>query len=207
MNRNLLLVITLLFACQFNAAQGGSASQPEPVAPFGLRMGMSRAEVEKAANVIGDSNGFLIIDRVPKPLAGVTIYGAKVTPKSGLCQVVALMMDISTSVYGEKIVSRYGELKAQLTEIYGKGFEQNQLKPGSIWDEPRDWMMALARDERTLAIRWKLADGSTMKPTLKMLVLQASAKQPNAGQLALTYTFDNEDACEAEIRDGQKSGL
>ncbi len=56
---------------------------------------------------------------------------------------------------------------------YGKRTKYDYLRSGSIWDEPKDWMMSLRQEERTLALFWSIDNGSVLAEHVSGISLQA----------------------------------
>ena len=79
--------------------------------------------------------------------------------------------------------------------------EADYLLPGSIWDEPEDWMMALRQNERRLQAVWK---GSTLPNEVLTIILDASALSGSQGYLLLQYSFENEELCDSEEKQLQR---
>jgi len=102
---------------------------------------------------------------------------------------------------------KYASLLAALEARYGAHKKFDFLRAGSIWDEPRDWMMGLLREERTLATYWDNEEGSRMSDRLVSVSLRAHAVSTSQGLIQLTYEFENMPACIAEIRRRESSAL
>lgn len=108
-------------------------------------------ELEPMANNVN----LYTANSLPKMNAGFEAYGLLISPTVGLCQIRALGKDIDTDSYGFTIKSRFKELMESLSSIYGKAKENDFLLAGSIWKDPRDWMMGLYKHERYLSAEWK----------------------------------------------------
>lgn len=180
-----------------------TVSRAQASGPFGLRMGMSRVEIE---SVIGapikpvESNANLFSTAtVPRPSDRVEHYVLLVLPNAGLCQIRAAEVDISSSSHGVELRNAYEDLRDAVANAYGQYGEVNFLRSGSIWDEPEDWMMGLLRNERILQADWASAEGSSMRNDVKEVLLTARAQSRSEGYLLLQYKFENEDECTAEM--------
>jgi len=165
--------------------------------PFGLEMGMSLQAIGGNPQEIGI--GIYRLETVPKPHSAFEYYVVKIAPKGGLCWIKAVGKDINTNVFGFEIKAAVDELENKLTENYGKHKRMDFLIPGSIWDEPKDWMMGLKKKERFLGIVWERAYGSSLPNEIKQIGLVASALSPNKGFINVEYSFVNIDSCEAEL--------
>ena len=56
-------------------------------------------------------------------------------------------------------------------DTYGEYRRVDVLLPGSIWDEPEDWMMALRQNERQLQAVWDEDKGSTLSNEVSSIIL------------------------------------
>lgn len=177
------------------AAVGDAAG--DVAMPFGLRKGMTRAEMGLRFEELG--NGMLRTESVPKPHPAFEAYIVQVGPTQGLCFVKGVGKDVETSVYGSELRTAYTKLRDQVAQSYGAFRETDTLLPGSIWSEPRDWMMALLKKERMLAATWNEETRATLKRDLRDIYLVTSALSAETGWISLEYYFDNETACQEEI--------
>jgi hypothetical protein len=76
------------------------------------------------------------------------------------------------------------------------------LGPGSIWDEPRDWMMAMLKKERLLLSIW---EKGFPKSGLKLVGVKATALSREMGFVSVEYSFDNEPQCSKELKAAKAS--
>jgi len=98
-------------------------------------------------------------------------------------------------------------MKEKLGITYGNANETDLLLPGSIWNDPKDWMMALLKKERFLASIWGKNSKATLAPNLQTVGLFALALGGEMGYIAVEYSFSNEAQCEAEIAKTEDSAL
>jgi len=70
----------------------------------------------------------------------------------------------------------------------------------SIWDEPKDWMMALLRQERLLAAIWDDKSKTPLPTNIQWVFLTADAVVTDRGFIVVEYAFTNLSTCEAEIK-------
>ena len=172
-------------------------SQMAIAGPFGLNMGMTIKQIDTIAEQVAPS--VYITSKVPKSHSAFENYGVKVGPKSGLCWIKAIGKDISTSSYGIDLNSEFEEMEQKLTKTYGKSEITDLLMPGSTWNEPNDFMMAMIKKERYLMAIWEPTKGSKLKGDLIQVGLIATASGLEKGYLSLEYSFSNKEACEKEI--------
>ena len=194
-----LATLSLLMAPIFLAGQAPQA--PDIPSPFGLKMGMAKAEVGIEKEL---SPYKFQLASVSKSHPDLATYVATVTPKAGLCFIRAISPTWKTSEDGAQLRSRFEEMKSQVEGIYGTPHLENSLQSGSTLDRARDWMTALLQKERTLLARWSGPDDNLpMKPTISKIYVGAFAVTRDSGYLAVEYYFSNYDQCQAEIQSSQ----
>jgi hypothetical protein len=192
-----VLVTSLLVLLSFPML-GQEPSGDSLPAPFGIRMNAKKDQLGKIKKEY--ARYLFELATVPKPHRIFESYIAQATPKSGVCYVKAISVDIQTSAYGGELRSRFDEIKELVASVHGTPRVVDYLKSGSIWNEPRDWTMALRQKERALMANWSAEDGLIMKYGLKQIIVAAAALDTNTGYVVVEYYFDNYDACEAEAK-------
>jgi hypothetical protein len=163
--------------------------------PFGLRMGMTPDDV--GLNHEEVRRGLYKFSTVPQPHSGFEYYILKFAPSTGLCWIKGVGENIQGSAYGVSLRAGFSALKDQISKVYGQPEDMDVLMPGSIWDELRDYMMALVKNERVLISTWDVSG----KRDLKQVGLMANALRRDVGYLTLEYSFTNKDACDQELAD------
>lgn len=93
---------------------------------------------------------------------------------------------------------RFNSLKEALSKKYGKHETQDFLMPGSIWDEPEDFMAGLTKDERYLRTYWDAEEKSNLTDNLKSIILYAGGLGDEKGALYIQYEFENSEKCDQE---------
>ncbi len=183
-----------------------TVATPSLSGPFGLERGMTLSQVGPGAKKLPQGKYWL--SSVPKPHSAFERYVVQIAPQSGLCWIKAIGKNVSASAYGYELESTFAELKQKLAAIYGKPTsEHDRLYPGSIWDEPRHWMMSLKQKERVLSAFWDRKLGADVPTDMKGIYISASALSDEIGYVSVEYSFTNEDACEAEIAKSEDSSL
>lgn len=134
-------------------------------------------------------------------------YRLIVTPNHGLCKIIAWTPDIQSSVYGDAVKDKFTALYDALSAKYGKGEKLDALRPGSIWDDPRDWMMGLAKKERFLMAMWSAKSGASLAPDVQAIGLSAHGVSSSDALISLGYEFTNFGSCQAEIKAAENSSL
>lgn len=165
--------------------------------PFGLSMGMTKAEIGTGLKKIALYK--YKTTNVPKPHAAFGTYVLKISPDAGLYSIRAISHSISSNSYGAELRSKFNSVHSKLVKLYGKHKMHDFVKPGSVWDEPIDWMMALSKKERVFAAKWSEADGSNLKDNIVTITLFAIALSSTQGVITLEYHFSNEKLVEGEI--------
>lgn len=167
----------------------GQTLQANGTERFGLRMGMEKAEVIASVgpnSVEKDLGDVLILTTTPKPDANFVRYVLLVPPEIGLIKVVAISNDVTTHSSGESLRDKFNELRSSLEADYGKAaLVFDFLIPGSNWNEPNDWMMALLNHERIFMANWKPdAEGVSIAE-------KACAISSQTGYIIMIYEFPN----------------
>lgn len=193
-----------LIACVMRLDQGSFSSEsiaaaqgsPDEAAPFGLTKGLSVSQV--GGKAVG-SGGMYRLTSVPKPHPAFESYLAQIAPKTGLCFLKGVGKTIQTNVFGSTLRIEYTKLRDQVSQTYGKYKESDSVLPGSIWTDPEDFMMGLLKKDRVLASQWDMTTGSTLKRSLKTILVGVQAQSQESGWIFIEYYFDNEPACQKEI--------
>jgi len=194
--KNSMLLCTLVLTLEISGqAMAG---------PFGLEKGMTLKQIDNAQQV---APGKYKVASVPKPHSAFGSYIVQIGPQSGLCWIKGIGKDVGTSVYGLELKSAFNQMKEKLEHTYGMPEVIDRLLPGSIWNEPKDWMMALIKKERLLAAIWSEKSKATLPIDLRSVSLIASAMKTNFGYIAVEYSFINESDCDAEIAKQEDGAL
>lgn len=184
---------------------------PPGVGPFGLQIGLTKQIIEDMTgvelNLVDEDSNLYTTDSVPKKNSDFDSFGLVISPVVGLCQIRAISDETSTDSHGLTIKSKVENISASLTSIYGKGKVTDVLLPGSIWREPRDWMMGIYKEERYFGTEWKGTKEHPLKNDLQSIVIQARSSGSDSGRVYLQYNFKNIDECIKEKKSKQSSSL
>jgi hypothetical protein len=101
----------------------------------------------------------------------------------------------------------YDRLKAALIARYGPPSEFDYLKSGSIWREPREWVMAVKQKERRLVAFWSSDSGANLPSDVTGISLEVNAFRSDASYVDLTYEFANFPKCMARFSVADAEGL
>ena len=192
MKRRMMMVVGVAVV----SAVATGAAQDRP-APFGIRMGAPKQTLKVESEVGGS---LVRLASVPRPHPDLETYLAQATPQAGVCFVKGVGKTVTTSVYGESVQTTFNDLKTQLEGVYGPATVVDRLKPGSIWDEPNDYTMALLKKERTLMATWGSFKGGQVAPGLQTVALVMVGLSRDTAFGTVEYYFTNYDACEAEAK-------
>ncbi len=173
--------------------------------PFGIYMGMSLNDVGSNPEQIAP--GGYKLTNVPKPHSAFESYLVKATPQHGISMVKAVGKNIETNVYGQQLQSAFKEMENKLFSIYGKHETIDTLLPGSIWNEPKDWMQARLIKQRYLLAVWSKDKGSQMIDDLKEIILSAEVLNTSVGYIVIEYHFSNADINNSVIQAQEDDAL
>ena len=193
MKHVLALMFVMLSAC--GIAQAGT---------FGLTRGMTKEQVIaligkdavlKSETMAGIGTS-LRVSRVPQMPKDFEEYRLIFSDKEGLLKIIALSNDVDTSEDGANLRERYDLIKSQMRIGYGAPTQEfDFVKAGSLWTEPRDFMMGLVKDDRTLNCYWiDGKEGMKLPGGLQDIVVEANASTSSKGWVAVTYEFHGWDA-------------
>lgn len=186
-------------------------SIPPADGPLGFAAGLSKDEIEAMTGVtlslIDEKQSLYGIEKSPKPNSSFVQFALVVSPTAGLCQIRAISKDIHTSRFGYELKSSFDEMKGALTEVYGKPVVMDTLIAGSIWREPKEWMMSLRQKERYLSVAWTATSASPLKYNLSEIEMDARATSSDEGYYMLQYTFNNWNVCQSEAKAKARSSL
>ena len=174
--------------------------------PFGLWMGMTLLELSKE---LGDATqdyeptiGLPFVYEfmlVPNPHPAFDTYLLKITPKHGLSWIAARTEGIQTSIYGAELKVAFDSWEQKVSKIYGQGQRHDVLLPDSSWNEARDWMQSLLKNERFLFTVWSSETSARLRDSLRSVGLTVRALDELHGVISLEYSFENLECVEAEI--------
>ena len=164
----------------------GTTATTQQIEPFGFKAGMTKAQIIAALGedaVQKDNGDTLILTKAPKPHPDFPFYIVCVSASKGFAKVRALSNEIQSNSFGGAIKDKFQEIRTALESKYGKPTQvADGVMDGSVWDEPEDWMMGLANEERLLSAVWKPAAGV-------MLGLEAQASSSSEGRVSVQYEF------------------
>jgi hypothetical protein len=175
-------------------------------APFGLTLGMKLEDFSEF--IPTEIAPFKYkLDKPPKPHPAFEFYVLQIAPTSGLSWIKAIGNDIPTNAFGGSINSAFEEMEGKLNNTYGKCKRTDLLLPGSIWNEPQDWLMGLIKGERMLACQWEAKTGAKLTEAVESVFLVANGRDSDSGFIAIEYTLKNHATASQEIASSQDDAL
>jgi len=177
---------------------------PVPVdlpGPCGTEMGMTAQQLRSAigSDAQSDDGEYAVYPSAPKPHASFDSYAFLSAPGEGLCKIVA-SGPVTTNRFGSELQREFDNVKDALVRRYGEpSTTLNHLMPGSIWNEPEDFTMGMAKGDRKLASLWSV-EKRALPNDLSAIVVEASASGPDQGKIQVAYEYSNFDNCIAAYK-------
>ncbi|MEO3711486.1 hypothetical protein [Roseateles flavus] len=147
------------------------------------------------------------LDVPPKPHPAFSLYVLQITPKHGLSWIKAIGHDVKTSSYGLELKGAFDAMEGKLKNTYGSSTRNDFLMVDSIWNEPKDWMMALLKNERFLSSVWDAKSGAKLTEAIESIYLGASGSDSDTGYITIEYNLKSGAQADAEIAEIQDEVL
>ena len=157
--------------------------------PLGLRKGMTLEELKKQGAFTPTDQKFTYESKfLANGHPEFESYVALLTPEHGLCKVVAIGKSVDSNAYGTELEERYKDLLSGVKAKYGApAREFNFISRGSIWREPKDWMMSLLKRERKLQAFWAPPENRNLADSINLInVKGGTCRIQNCRSLELT---------------------
>lgn len=176
---------------------------------FGLQSGTKLETLQKLPGFRKSSGGNFTyaVTTPPTPNAQFESYLLLITPKAGLCKVLALGKTNRADSYGDTVRDQFSTFEQLLTNKYGPAEKFDFLKAKSLWNEPRDFAMSLQMNERSLSAYWTREKLPSLPTDLQAIALEGNALNSTDTYITLEYELRNFAACQQEIKAGSGSGL
>lgn len=171
--------------------------------PFGSEKGGKKEDF----SIIKELKPFTYQVSVKKPHASFETYIATIHPTTGLCLIKGVgktNLNDSTGLSTRKV---FNDLRAQLDSVYGNSSLFDWLRPGALWKETHEWMMAVTKGERSYEASWDADSKSTLKDGISEILLTVNGLGTESGYVTLQYRFDNWDQCKAAMNKSQSDSL
>lgn len=184
------------------------AAAQTTTAPFGIPMGTTVAQLKKMGAVPSTDSQIYVLTDPPIKNANFERYLIRAGQKSGVCKIVAIGKPINTSSDGSGLRSAFVSMNNVLNTKYGSATEKfDFLKSGSIWDEPKDFMMGLVVDERYYNNYWVADKGARLGNNISIMALEGNARTSTQGYITVGYEYKNLDSCTKEKASTDGNGL
>jgi len=188
---------TVIFAVPAIAAESN---------PFGLDL--DKHPSQYGCSQHQDSKYWYRCETLPKPHPEFEGYAIRYVEGVGICNVNAIGKTIDNDSYGISTKGRVDAIAKQLKQKYGVETEKLDLRiPGSIWDDPDDWMMGIRRNERIYAYFWSLKDGFKPVGEVAQLSVGAQAVSGYKGYVKVDFHLKREPQCEAIIEKAEQDAF
>ena len=159
--------------------------------PFGYNAG---DEMPPTVGTNNDGLSFGIVSPPPAGFDSLAVYG---TEKTGICMIRVVRL-IESDPTGREIKASMENAERALSNKYGEPITRvDNLIPGALYDEPREFMMSLAQDEREYRVEWKVDKGD-----ISGIGLSAHGRNASDGYYIIEYQFTNYDECMVEVNSG-----
>ena len=108
--------------------------------------------------------------------------------------------------YGHGIRSWMDGIRSALNGKYGASDDFGFLRPGALWKEPQDWVMAVRQNERQHGFAWKDATAGEDED-FALIQFWVEATSSRESFAILEYRGRNFDACVAAIQAEENSAF
>lgn len=177
-----------------------TTASAQTLAPFGIKQGMSVAELQKLGAKPGSTPGYYTLDKAPTPNDAFDFYLVKASPKQGVCRITGIGKNISDDGYGTKTRAAFVAMEKTLIAKYGPADRKDTLSGSATYTNPNEWLRSIDEDERDFISFWDLASGSKLPSNIDMIMLSTRAMDATTGYLSLSYRLKNADACDNELK-------
>jgi len=170
---------------------------------FGISRGQSISTLKIVKKF--DSSLYSVIP--PAPNFEFESYTVLATPATGVCKISGIGKDHDDDAYGGASQSAFERLESALEEKYGNHKHYDFIRNGALWDEPREWVMAIKQNERFFASFWDAEESSNLPSGLNSISLELLATSSSSSYIKLTYEFSNFDQCKANFSKTDNNSL
>ncbi|MDO5643635.1 MAG: hypothetical protein Q4G26_14775 [Paracoccus sp. (in: a-proteobacteria)] len=170
---------------------------------FGVEMGTRLADLSVQKD-LGQGRHEI---QVPQPHPEFESYIAQATDETGVCLVRGIGKSHDNDRFGIAVRGAFAGLNRVLQDRYGESAQGDFLRPGALWRDSGEWVMAVRQNERVHQAVWKRDYGADLPETLNEIILSVMATSSDSAWIALQYRFANVADCEAIIDKVASSGL
>jgi hypothetical protein len=166
------------------------APAPEGLATFGFYAGETRAQIIAAigkAAILKQDGDILEVNKAPKPDANFDNFLLIVGAKQGLVKLIATGKDIEDDPNGKQMKAQFTTFKTDLTKSYGDPSDTfDFIDAKSTLKGSNQFMMALTKTERTLAVYWTKKDFGN---SITSVSVEGNGLGNDKGYLSMEYEF------------------
>jgi len=181
--------------------------------PFGFYAGETPAQVAAAVGKEAikrrteDAESIsIVLTTAPKPHVDFHVYTLTFSRTKGLVRVTAKGFHEINDADGAKLRSDFEGLSKAISNLYGNPSNNfDFLKSGSAWSEPLEFMMAIAKEDRTLSAYW--VDLPATLSDVRTIALEVEGDDRNSGLINFTYELTGYAELVAQHRARQDSTL
>lgn len=170
--------------------------------PFGIEMSMSVSQLD-----VKDSGNRPFLNSVPNPHPLFEVYGVWASDVTGVCAVIAMSDIFENDSFGLNVRSKFEDISAALSAVYGEATRIDYLFPNALWNEPDEWVMAIRQNERFFADNFENVAETEQGSNLSSLEINVAAFSQNSTIIRIVYKFENFEECEAAIAAEENSSL
>ena len=184
------------------------AQQSVATQPFGLRFGTSLAEVQeklRATPFTGRFNGWFRLSAPPIPSGLFTSFQLFVSPRSGLCKIVAISSPIESGPDGAEARRVLSAVRDSLDRVYGSHTQLESVASNPEFTGADEWMQSLNSGERTLRVIW-YEDPEKFPPGLAGVSLKLAGVSRRAAELVLSIDHEAHLRCVDEVIEAERAG-
>jgi hypothetical protein len=166
------------------------APAPDGAATFGFYAGETREQIIAAigkAAILKQDGDILEVSTAPKPDPNFDNYLLIVGKKQGLVKLIATGKDIEDDPSGRQMKVQFGAFKSELTKSYGDPSDTfDFVDAKSNLKGSGQFMMALTKTERTLAVYWTKKDFGN---NITSVSVEGNGLGNDKGYLSIEYEF------------------
>lgn len=164
--------------------------------PFGINLHSQISEL----NILSDLAEGKYLVQPPSLHPSFDTYIVQSTPKIGIFWIKVVSPFIENDAYGNEVRGLKDQVHAQLSKKYGSGDQQDFLKVGSIWNEPREWTQAVCINERFYYSIWQRPKCVEIPEDMHTIFLGTSAKDKDSPNIFIEYASNRYEDARAEMQ-------
>jgi hypothetical protein len=123
----------------------------------------------------------------PSPHPAFKTYLVRATPGLGVVWIKGLGEAIENDAFGGATRAAVDRLKEQLALRYKEPRKLDFLMHGSIWEDPKYWMMGLSANERYYSYTWDASGAGALPEDIASVYVGASAMSSDSAMVVIEY--------------------